>query len=332
MSIWGDDDDFTSGAVGQPVKVTPSDAERSQGCVAASPVLVQHLNAILNELDSVRGQFGDGSDGNVTVTGGTTTITRDMFYANLTVTGTGILETNGFRVFVSEICTVQAGGIVQNPGIAGAGGAIGGGAGTAAVAGSLGGGFIGGAGIDDAPGNAGTNATDSLGGAGGAGGGTTGVVRAGGAGGTAAAPAAADGGARHLDARHGYTVGGGNSPAVTNFRGGAGGGSGASVAGGSFSGGGGGGGGVVCLIAYSLVLEAGAIIRAPGGAAGAPQAGAVELGGSGGGGGGLVLLAYRLLSDAGATISAPGGAATNGINGGGNGVAGSAGTVRQWRL
>lgn len=332
MSIWGDDDDFTSGAVGQPVKVTPSDAERSQGCVAASPVLVQHLNAILNELDSVRGQFGDGSDGTVTITGGATTITRDMYYANLTVTGTGILETNGFRVFVSGVCTVQAGGIIRNPGIAGAGGAIGGGAGTAGAAGSLGGGFVGGAGVADAVGNAGANATDSLGGAGGGGGLVTAPDRAGGAGGTATAPAAADGGTRQLSACEGQILGGGNTPIVTSLRGGAGGGSGASVAGGATTGGGGGGGGVVCLKAYSLVLEAGAIIHAPGGDAGAPQAGAVELGGSGGGGGGLVLLAYRLLSDAGATIAAPGGAASNGINTGVNGVAGSAGTVRQWRL
>lgn len=330
----------TGPATGQPTKVTMSAGELADAMLAGGPVLVQHLNYLLNNLalwvdyqrDDLIGNFGDGSDGTVTITGGTTTITRDMYYETLTVTGTGILETNGYRVFVRGTCTIQAGGIVQNPGIAGAGGAIGGGAGTAAAAGSLGGGFIGGAGIADAVGNPGANATDALGGAGGAGGATVGVVRAGGAGGTATAPAAADGGTRHACVRVGQILGGGNTPIVTSLRGGAGGGSGASVAGGATSGGGGGGGGVVCLIAYSLVLAAGAIIRAPGGAAGAPQAGAVEIGGSGGGGGGLVLLAYRLLSDAGATITAAGGAATNGINGGGNGVAGSSGTVRQWRI
>lgn len=41
--------------------------------------------------------FGDGTDGNVTVAG-TTTLTRDMYYNNLTVTGT--LNTAGWRIFV----------------------------------------------------------------------------------------------------------------------------------------------------------------------------------------------------------------------------------------
>lgn len=43
--------------------------------------------------------FGDGSDGDVTISG-TTTLTRDMFYNNLTVNGT--LVTDGYRVYVKE--------------------------------------------------------------------------------------------------------------------------------------------------------------------------------------------------------------------------------------
>jgi hypothetical protein len=43
-------------------------------------------------------EFGDGSDGDVTISAGTTTLTKDMFYNSLVVTGT--LVTDGFRVFV----------------------------------------------------------------------------------------------------------------------------------------------------------------------------------------------------------------------------------------
>ena len=89
-------------------------------------------------------------------------------------------------------------------------------------------------------------------------------------------------------------------------------------------------------------------IQFNGGNAGTPT-GPVEVGGSGGGGGGLGLIAYRRLLDgvavasatprepselagAGITVEAAGGTATNGINGGGNGVAGSPGTIRWWRV
>lgn len=44
--------------------------------------------------------YGDGSDGNVVIASGTTTITRDMFYNDLTIQTGGILATAGFRVFV----------------------------------------------------------------------------------------------------------------------------------------------------------------------------------------------------------------------------------------
>src|SRR5579859_7573588 len=37
--------------------------------------------------------FGDGSDGNVTISSGTTVITRDMYYNNLTINGSGQIDT-----------------------------------------------------------------------------------------------------------------------------------------------------------------------------------------------------------------------------------------------
>lgn len=49
--------------------------------------------------DSRSFSFGDGSDGSVTIAAGTTTLTRDMFYSSLVVTG--VLVTDGFRIYVS---------------------------------------------------------------------------------------------------------------------------------------------------------------------------------------------------------------------------------------
>lgn len=49
------------------------------------------------------GYFGDGSDGNVTIGAGTTTLTRDMYYDNLTITGT--LVTDGYKIFARTSAT-----------------------------------------------------------------------------------------------------------------------------------------------------------------------------------------------------------------------------------
>jgi len=79
--------------------------------------------------------FGDGSDGDVTISAGTTTLIRDMYYNNLIVTGT--LATAGYRVFVNG--TISGAGIISFNGTAGGNGGngsggIGGTAGTAAAA------------------------------------------------------------------------------------------------------------------------------------------------------------------------------------------------------
>jgi hypothetical protein len=54
--------------------------------------------------------FGDGSDGNVTISSGTTRITRDTYYNNLTISGTGKLDTGCFRVFVKDTLDITAAG------------------------------------------------------------------------------------------------------------------------------------------------------------------------------------------------------------------------------
>ena len=85
--------------------------------------------------------FGDGSDGDVTITT-TTTLTRDMFYNNLTVAGGVTLKSNGFRIFVKNTLTLGANAVIDNSG--GDGGTPTGGSG--APSGTLGGGGRGGAG------------------------------------------------------------------------------------------------------------------------------------------------------------------------------------------
>ena len=67
----------------------------------------------------VNPSFGDGSDGDVTIAAGTTTLTRDMYYNNLVVTGT--LVTANWRVFVKG--TLSGAGTIQNNGGDGGAGA-----------------------------------------------------------------------------------------------------------------------------------------------------------------------------------------------------------------
>lgn len=123
--------------------------------------------------------FGDGNDGDVTISSGTTTISRDMYYNNLTIQTGGILNPSGFRIYVRGTITFEGTGkIARNGntggnggnganGVAGAGNSAGGTAGTAGAAlaaGTIAGAAIAGAG---ATGGAGTTG-DSTPGAGGA--------------------------------------------------------------------------------------------------------------------------------------------------------------------
>ena len=58
----------------------------------------------------ITGNFGDGSDGDVTIST-PTTLTRDMYYDNLVVTDT--LTTNGYRIFVKD--TISGAGTIKTP-------------------------------------------------------------------------------------------------------------------------------------------------------------------------------------------------------------------------
>lgn len=253
--------------------------------------------------------YGDGSDGNVTISVDTT-LTRDMYYDTLTVNSGITLNTSGWRVFAKT--AIVNNGTIKCGGVAGAG-IVGG---TPATSGALSTGWDGYGGGNGAVGNSTANRTIpsvvGIGGAGGASG--TGL-----AGGTVATTALATtyGTPRSLpNAITGYAIVGSLTPAF--FTGGQGGAGGAGASG--SPGGGGGQGGGVMVLAAKTITNAGTITVAGGnGAAGT----GTNAGGGGGGGGGWVSIIYTTLNNAG-TITAAGGTGGGKV---GTGVAGSNGTA-----
>jgi len=286
--------------------------------------------------------FGDGSDGDVTISSGTTSLTRDMYYNNLTISGTGKIAVNGFKVFVNGILDLSAAsnssGAITFDGAAGnnASGATGGTAPTSPFINTVGGGGAGIAGISGGTGiGTGGGFSSSIDPAVGGGGGASG---AGGSGGSGAGGNGASAGAATIyPARRKFA----NIfiKSATQVRGATAGSGGSSAAGdGTNSGGGGGssgGGGGHLFIAARIinrgVSTAVGAIRANGGTGGNGGAGvAGNTGGGGGGGaggGGWVYLAYLFLVGVTATNALAANGATGG-NGGaksGTGVTGSGG-------
>lgn len=297
------------------------------------------------------GFWGSGADGAATVNGGAAptgmtgpagivyTLSRDVFYTDLTLSGGYKVNTNGWRVYVSGTLTLGASDRIGCDGNA----AVGGTAGAAITAQTAGGGTAGGTGntvlatVTDF-GNAGTNQTDSFGGAGGHGGNTaSGGTIGGAAGGTVTRPASNYGECyqtpqivrAYLESFQG----------IVPLRGGAGGGSGSgigsTVSGSLIEGAGGGGAGVVIIVARKLV-NAG-IISADGGPGGAAQnvsaTASYAGGGGGGGGGGLVCLTYGSSGSTLGTVSVAGGGGGAGLSGGGyTGDAGTAGSAGRTRI
>ena len=265
-----------------------------------------------------KGIFGNGADGNVTIST-SVTLLRDMYYANLTITSSGTLIPAGFRVFISGTLNIAAGGVIQANG----GNAAAGIAGASIVMKTIGqsAGAGGGGGTSGAGTAATTISTNRIGGNGGNGG--SGSSGAGGAASTAAAgPTVVNGSTQFCY----QTIAAitfkdlGNNVVYGGAGGGGGGGAGGSVAGG------GGGGGGVLLVVCAVISGAGAL-QANGGN-GATSANTNGGGGGGGGGGVLILISDNATSFTG-TLSANGG--TNGAaNGTGlAGTAGSAGLIIQ---
>lgn len=285
--------------------------------------------------------FGDGSDGDLTVSSGTTAVNAVKYYRNVTITGTAGVRLDAFSMYVSgtlDLSNAPANALFVFPQTGGnAAGATHGSA-SAPGTGELGVGGSGTSGADGATGAgaqaaAPTNQSPANGGAGGAGG----------AGGTAGANT---GGA----SRAGATVSSSmfqrpllpvpflrGASLIVGSAGGAGGGAGGGD--GTNAGGGGGAGGgcaPVCVIRARYInrgtsTAAGAVTALGGnggnGAVGVAGNAAGGAGGGGGGGGYIVIVAGRLLGaqKAGA-ISAAGGGGGNAGNGLGTGTGGDGGT------
>jgi hypothetical protein len=281
----------------------------------------------ISAVSSGGGLTGDGSDGDVVLGAGTTTLVRDMFYNNLTVPAGSTLQVDGYRVFVRGTLTLE--GEITRTGLAGAsvgGPPAAGGAGVSSVNRPLGGTSGGGAGNSGA-GSAGTNTASTApgytasGGAGGAG------TNAAGAGGTATpVPAPGSGGLRMAV----WAIMGRASGTSSQVGGGPGGGGGGGTFGGpgvGAIGGGGGAAGGYLVVAAGIITGAGSI-TANGGAGGAGHgdgAGATAAGGGGGGGGGIAVVYSG--NNVFPTVTANGGAAGAGYSGGAAGNAGPAGQV-----
>ena len=277
--------------------------------------------------------FGGGADSNVTIAGGLTGLWQDLHAANLAVTGTGILNTNGWRIFVQGTLRIDAGGEIRADGQAGGSGGkppqIGGvTAGLGATSNYLRGGFNGGSGAYTTRGSGGTTGPPYvlLGGAGGQGGsGNTG----GGIGGTGMPLSSMRTRINYWPAMlEGYA--GGMSGVV--FYGGAGGGGGVGglTSSATACGGGGGGGGGIIVVAAKDIINAG-VIGARGGTGGIGGSG-ISAGGGGGGGGGAVVVIYDTYTGSG-TLSAAGG--FGGIvfgSTGSTGVSGADGRVFQFNV
>jgi hypothetical protein len=303
--------------------------------------------------------FGDGSDGDVTISSGTTTLTRDMFYNNLTVNGTGVLVTAGYEIFVKGTLTVDgsSGAKIHNSGVDGSDGqfsavsSLGGAGGAGGLSGKYKGGVAGGDGgngVSNSNGLPGTNGlpsgtysiTNVVGTAGGTGGTS---IRTPGAGGTAGivTSVAVNKPRSILNLSFIEVVAGSAVIASQSLSGGAGGGGAGSGGNGGYSGGGGGGGGgnggIVVICANALDITGASAIQSRGGdggdGGGAASAGANSPGPGGGGGagnGGIIVVAYLQKTGTGTMTADAGVGGQPGAVGGGSsgpGVAGGNGAA-----
>lgn len=259
------------------------------------------------------GIFGDGSDGNVTIPSGTTTLTSDKFYDTLTVQSGGVLKTAQFRVMCKTLCQVQSGGTIQSNG----NNAVGAAAGVAIASGSLIGCLAGAAGATGNPAASGGSTSNSWGGKGGAGG--AGSIGAAGTAGTVFGLLASVGPPRMLPgAALGLSIGAGASLGIGAGTGGGGGGGDTTN-----SGGGGGSSGGIVLINAPAINNQGTI-QALGGNGANGVAG--NAGGGGGGGGGVVVLNTRSALVGNAPLVTGGTGGTK-AGTGANGSNGSTGTI-----
>ena len=343
----------TSGQTANLVMATPDSATGAMSLRALVANDIPNLDAskitsgFLNPAQGGCGVpfYADGSDGNVTLSGNIT-LARDMYYNNLTITGSGnTINTAGYRIFVAG--TLDITGAVVNAigrnGVSGgnASGATGGSLGSGAGAGTIGG--SGSGGTAGATGTTGTGAaasasiasTNTLGGTGGtsgAGGGLAAVGTAGVASGAATANRMAYVDANLLRGASFYTGG------ISGTGGTAGTGNGVSAGGG---GGGGAGGACVTAIFANILKRDGttaanaiSVLGGNGGNGGNAVAGGGGGGGAGAGGGVIYFVYNSLQGSTGTNIfrasggtGGNGGTGTSGYYGGTGGQGGNGGRI-----
>jgi len=265
------------------------------------------------------GYFGDGADGDAIITG-SFSATREFYYNNLSITGTGSIKPNGYKIYVKETLTIETSASINDDGNApvgttggvalGARNYLGGGSGA-------GGNSIINAAASGINGGGSTNASFN----------SLSLAPTGGVGGTAGVRAGGTGGGASQTTPHqkwngrlyeGRWTGGA-------FNGGGGGGSGGvAVADPALASGAGGSGGGVVWIAAKNVVNNGRI-SANGGIGGNASGSAGAAAGGGGGAGGLVCLVTKSTSYG--VVTANGGSGGTGVVGGGTGGVGSSGSV-----
>lgn len=310
---WATDANFSSGPqIGQPTKTDPA-GNAAQGFVPGEAFHSGFANFVVGSICDEWLAWLDHSASQANVYGclqtastqtyaGSSTLTRDVLYSEIVVSGS--LNTSGYIIRARESITVSgtisvtagATGTLPSGGAGGAGGTAGNdGAASATGSSAI---YLGGFG------GSGGNSVSATGGA------SIGVTLSG------------DLGAS-LDA---WITCSARAFAGTSFRyGGAGGGGGAGGTGAGATGGA--GGGIIVLVSPSITLESTATISAIG-AAGSNAGGGSGAGGGGGGGGGAVILVCEELDNQGATFVLAGGAGGSGNGTGATGAAGGAG--RRW--
>ena len=246
-------------------------------------------------------EYGNGADGDATITSNTT-LTKDMYYDNLTINATFDLNADGYRVYCKSSFVIN--GTLSNNGNTATdqNGA------SATNSGTLGVGATGGG--AENPGSGGVNSLGGVAGKGGDDGGSSG-----GSGGVPLAPGVLVGGINLLTSPLGM-----HSMADSNLNpvnGGGGGGGGAES---PSNGGGGGSGGGVVFVAAPTITGSGSIDAI----GGSGHNGFGPAGGGGGGGGGGVVVTITDVASA-VTVDVGGGSGGTGIGGADPGVAGSVG-------
>lgn len=278
----------------------------------------------------IRPFLGSGLDGDLVLTTGTLTLPRTMFYKSVTLSGSAVVNTNGYKIFCQGVFNMSGTSTVQNNGNAG-GNASSNTAGTGAAASP---------GVEVGPGQAGVGGGNGGGsGAGAAGGSSAAVTGYGGPGGASGGSLGAYTYVPEWVARMDHWAN------VNAFKGagqaGAGGtgGTGAFLNNGGGGGGSGSGGGVIWIACRQFINTSSGGIHAVGGVGG--NGGAATGGnsnggeGAGGGGGGFVYILALDLTTLGTInvaggLGGTGGARTGTGTVGANGGTGSTGHYAAW--